>query len=519
MADLIHGPAAPGPIRIPEWQDVIHIRPRARLTETDRLAWRVYLREKNLMQTPVADLRARLTGAELAGLTAAGVTPAKLDQLLRGRQIYQDMRASAIPQWRRELLRVVTHLDDIQDQIATIAWITDPITRRWAPTRVVSEILHRSGDVINLMERIVAGVPRGRYAGKSKADREAARSARRARGKIGMFGGAVKWLQKSQGHLIEAGQALDTWTGVGISLGSIIGAMEETADRAFISAYEAAKFTVAGAGRLIATPGGDLDQILHAQQHASVQRLRETGAPLAAQMQGWIFTALKAASPLGILATVAAAAARLQRDNDTYTRAEHALALYHSATINPLLGQILTAITDPRALARIPELEPAPPRILDGYGRDLLIEAGADLTEDGAGAGLWQEPHTTLQAHIEQLIEDSTQARATWLPQNVATEEDQFMHALLEANREGASWLIGGSADALHVIPDPEQRALMYALHLEEMPPAGTTHDQLVAWMADQVESIDAAPDEYTERLWRDVTARHWPISSLGSTA
>lgn len=514
MATLNSGPAPyPTGIRIPAWQDVIHIMPRTPITPADRKAWNKYLSEGARRNTPVAILRQMTATVDNAELTAAGINPGKLETLLRGRAIYESMHNSQIPKWRQNMVHYLTILDNVEDQVSTVEWLTRPLTSLWAPTRAIAAVVRRQSDVLNGMEQILAGPSLSRALIKSKANRARRASTRDLSAAAGILSDATRWFAKNWGHVAEATQATDTWAGVGISLGAIYGAMEDAQDRLFTSAWEGAKFLVAGAGRALTQPGSALDDILQQQQDASVQRVRQTGAPLIHQMIGWANAAPIPISPFAAPIAVMNAAAQLQRNNDVYTRGEHALALYHSATISPVLGDALTRITDPRVLNEIPNLDAPRPRISDSYSRDLLEEAGATFDTGGHAIGEWAEPTQTLQSHVDELIEQSETARRTWLPQSITSDEEQFMHSLVEMQLPGAARVLTGSPDGLRQIAEPEARAEMLLYHLEQYPPAGTTREQLQAWLADQVEAINAQPGDYDWRTWRDVTNRHWSTS------
>ncbi len=500
----------PGPIRLPEWNEVLRLQPREQLTPQDRRAWNAYLAQESRKALPVATLRERITPEQLANLQAAGLTSAKLEQLLRGRQLHEDMQRSEIPEWRQKLVRLLTQLDNIEDQVSTVLWVTDPLTRRWAPTRAISEVAHRTTDAVSNIQQAIAGPALYKALAKSKAARKNKRSSRSVTGKLGNLQRAAGWLKTNQGRLLEAGQALETWTGVGISLGPIFGAMEEAQDRLFQSAYEGAKFAVAAAGRAVTRSGSDLDEILANQQAASVQRIRETGLPVVEQFAGWIRKALDGPTPFSAISAILGAAGHLQRDNDLNTPAAHALALYHSATLSPILGEILRELSQTDQADRIPELDAAQPIVGNTYSRDILREAGATLDQAGHPTGAWQEPHRTVAQLTDKILLESEQARATWLPWNPITDEDFLLHSLVEANAPATSYLLAGNPYSLHITPDPETRAELLALHLDELPPADTTPEQLRAWLADQVAAINQHADSYDWRTWREVTNRHW---------
>ena len=80
MAEFLSGPAQ-GPIRIPEWENVLHVRPREPITTTDRRAWNEYLDSTNARQTPVAALREQLAARERAGAPIPDLSAAQIDLL------------------------------------------------------------------------------------------------------------------------------------------------------------------------------------------------------------------------------------------------------------------------------------------------------------------------------------------------------------------------------------------------------------------------------------------------------
>lgn len=214
-------------VRIPAWDDVIHITPNV---EVSRDQWRVFYRAQRLGETP--DLPADV-----------------LASCQRRVRLREAMRNAAQPEYMRAFGQIMTALDNIQDLIATLAalgrlgiWAAPRIGGRFVP--VVGWILLAS-DVLNLMgffgaaamplyallcqgpsAAIAAGAPGALL--KNTLKREAwtlasinpfsrtARSARRLRS-LGRLPGFSNFL--------EAAQVSDNFFGYGLQLGGLYAMM------------------------------------------------------------------------------------------------------------------------------------------------------------------------------------------------------------------------------------------------------------------------------------------------------
>lgn len=514
MADFTD-PAPANVVRIPEWDDVLQITPRRAVSSRARKAWTEYMRAHELTDVPVSQLRQRLDPIYDAGDQVAGISADELDTILDGREKYQALRGSAIPGWRQQMIKVLTVLDNVEDQVSTIEWATRPVTRLWAPTKWLSRVARRTNDVISDVESVLAGPSIAKFRAKDRAARANRRTARAASGKAGKLAQFVQALGSNKGQILEAGQAMHTWTGYGIQLGAIFGALEETQDRFLLSAWHGAKASVALAAKAFAPAGGELEEILDGQINDDIDQVRRYGVPLLDQIKATPNALAGAVNYFGELARTLGAAALLQTENDTYTRAQHALALYHVTAWTPLLASALEKMTSSTVLARAGELEEPQPHVRDSYSRDLLLEAGATLTYDGRPSGIWQSPTRSLRAAIDANTARALEATSTWLPNTDDELEHRLLHALTESAGLATGYTITGREDGLHLIPDPAIRAVVLMHHLDAAPPRGTSRKALEAWLADQVTAIQSAPDSYNWRDWIAVTARHWPIDHL----
>jgi hypothetical protein len=132
-----------------------------------------------------------------------------------------------VPAWRRAITKVIQELDDIEDQVSTILWIMEWITRKIIPIPPgIMNATTRLARSLDCAEKIIAGITpfRGAKAEYGNCLREAARAKARAKAQ---HAGLLAWFRANWGRLLEAGQATETWFDVGIILGPIMGFIEE----------------------------------------------------------------------------------------------------------------------------------------------------------------------------------------------------------------------------------------------------------------------------------------------------
>lgn len=131
-----------------------------------------------------------------------------------------------IPAWRRQLIEYVTAVDDIEDQVSTIAWLAETVLNKVIPIpRGVLSNVTQLRKMLDQLESTLSIVPLSRtskseYASKQRELRAAKRTAR------GNLARLASWLRENWGNLLEAGQASNTWFDVGIVLGPIMGYIE-----------------------------------------------------------------------------------------------------------------------------------------------------------------------------------------------------------------------------------------------------------------------------------------------------
>ena len=132
-----------------------------------------------------------------------------------------------VPAWRRTLVEVLTEIDDIEDQLSTLLWVAETVTRKWIP--IPAGLLHSAGKItatVDCAGKLVAGITpfRGAKSGYADCLAEIDRKKRRAREQKA---GLIAWFQENWGRLLEAAQATNTWFDVGIVLGPIMAYVDE----------------------------------------------------------------------------------------------------------------------------------------------------------------------------------------------------------------------------------------------------------------------------------------------------
>lgn len=132
-----------------------------------------------------------------------------------------------VPAWRRALVELVTDLDNIEDQLSTILWVLETVSKKFI--RIPPgwlDVIHRSSTSLDCAGKLIAGIGTVRGSKSKYADclAEVGRDRKKARAQRA---GLLAWFQENWGRLIEAAQASGTWFDVGIVLGPIMAYIDE----------------------------------------------------------------------------------------------------------------------------------------------------------------------------------------------------------------------------------------------------------------------------------------------------
>lgn len=126
-----------------------------------------------------------------------------------------------VPAWKRKLTELLTEIDDIEDQLSTLLWVAETVSRKWIPIpKGLLSTAQRATTALDCAGKVLGGVIPGRtakagYVECLAAIKEGKRQHREAKA------GLIAWFQENWGRLLEAAQATGTWFDVGIVLGPI----------------------------------------------------------------------------------------------------------------------------------------------------------------------------------------------------------------------------------------------------------------------------------------------------------
>lgn len=497
MADLELGARPVTSPPLPAWDSIIHVAPRYRFTRAEYDELRAADREH---RPP------NLTDEAVAALAS--------------RQAYIDAQAnSALPEWRKSLVKTLTTLDNIQDQISTVVWLTGPIIDRLGKkAKAAHAVVDETGDAINFMQSIIAGPTPGR-SGKNRRALARTANARTKGGVIGALQKGIGWLQKNQGHLLEAAQATDTWFGVGISLGSVFGAIEETYWRTGEQAYYEAltALNVASA----ALPGMSSEAKAHQLQLADsyAQKGIDAALPPPLQLVDWLAEQVKFTATEGrIYDTVTHALETLAGPSDL-TSGDAALIAMASIKQNAQLGAAMPAIDNAIGESAIPNLPMPQPRVRDPISRFLLERAGASFDLQGRPAALWAAPAQTVGEHIDEQLPRYIASDKPWLPPATTSPSSQVVHQLLELSQASTSIALTGNENGIRDVYAPDDQLVFAAIDQAALPPPGTSRADLEAWSRVALAAKAANPDAWARNGLQRITARVFQTSTAPAAA
>lgn len=532
MAGIVIAPENPGPIKLPAWDDVLHIAPRPAVNAQQRAAYNRFRNSLQTADTTPAEAAAIDRRLDAGELVAPGLTPAQQREIARRQDVAERIRESAVPQWRQQVIKVLTAADNVEDLISTAEWISRPLQAVIPGGRVVGRAARGTSSALDRVQQVLRGPSIIGRGNKPKSEQERRANARSRKTKVRGVARAQQWVQDNFGKLLEAGQAADTVTGVGISLGGIFGAFEEAQDRALLSAWHGGKAVLALSAAAVPGIPAELAEVLTEQGNESINEVRRTGVPLVEQIGRAIGAAgatLRIFNPFAAvegaqravesiradglgpwLARASGAAAILGTENPGLSAGDHAAALFVSAQAAAPLAAMLNYVSEWAPQARIAELPMPPTRVTNAVTRAIIEDLGARFDARGRALGEWAEPRESVLQWTRAIVEASTRARATWLPQSFRGDAEQLLHALTEAHLPTSALLLTGAVDGITTQYEPAVRAELLLHHTGVYPPPDVSDQALRAWMDAQIEAATAQPDDYDERTWRAITARFW---------
>jgi hypothetical protein len=429
----------------------------------------------------------------------------------RNRQrLIEQAEESGVPYWRQVMTQVLTTLDNIQDVVATAAWMGGPLLRRMGKlgTYLHGEV-KSTATALGTMERALGGpLPGGRakhdYMNRRMAD------ARKRTGFIGGLQKGLDWFGKNQGHLLEAAQASETITGYGLVLGAVMGALEETYWRTGKSAYYQAMAYANGAIAALLPIG--------AQSRATVQAVADEYTRAGLQVPPappieWAQTLWSQMQHPDELRRAWRGAAHMASGGTialSLGEGDAALLLLGGAGMSLATGPAVAAIAGVLNDREIANLLVPPPRVTNPATRAMLELFGAPIDPRGGVGGEWATPDITLEEHTNQTIARWLKSEKPWLPADPSSIRAQLIHQLTEANAPATAALLTGDASAYRDRATPEDQLLFRVIELHAMPPSWASRAQLEQWAQHMLDAQTADPEAWRAKSFRELTAEYW---------
>src|SRR6266545_1018718 len=444
MAELVDGPRPASSPSIPTWDDRLHVPLRRQPTAADLVRLQRAARsgdDEDLMPADRACLRQRRLIAERAA-------------------------ASGIPEWRETLVGVVTALDNVQDIVATAAWLGGPLLRsmgRLGPW--LHGEVQATATALGTLERGIGGpLPGGRAKHEHMNQRRA--DARRRTGVIGGLQRGMEWFGRSQGHLLEAAQASDTLFGVGLTLGAMMGALEETYWRTGKAAYYIAMSSVNVVIAELAglSAAGQAAAREAAGKYAAAGREVPPAPPIEWSQE--FYRTLRSPSELRRAWSRAAHLVGLAGPDIDLQTGDWSLAALSSAGVSLAVGPQVHAIAEVLDDAEIRDLLMPAPRVRDWGTRALLESFGAPIDARGVAGSDWATPEQTLDEYTARSLGAWMRAPKDWLPADPSSPRAQLIHQLVEVQMPATAALLSGEASALRDLVTPEDQLLFRVVEL-----------------------------------------------------
>lgn len=461
------GPALP----IPSWDQIIRLNPG------------------------LPDPKGYLTfvGVDLGLIDLKNLDDETQKAVARRLMVAEKVRSENIPEWRQKMITLMTALDNAEDIISTAAWLLGPyLEKTGRPGKVLVASAKGTSSGINFINKFLRGPELSRKAKHRYMD-ERKMNARDRVMRSQPKSKAGKWLSKNLGNLIQAAQASESITGVGLQIGTIYGTLEnalwddattlKTVGELFADrALRDVGFFRPGAQAIVAKRIEDNEKLLAKQPE-----------PWIKQMANWInANSTNNVYSYGLNKKIQDLA-KVIADNPFYELETHAQAitglnLALVMTADPLRGHFETMDTD-----RFNEVYTEPPRAWNYITQAILKSYGIALNANGEG--LLKARHKPIPILDQAKIDAANflKNNKAWLPKTTDTDTEAFLHAMVISTASISGGILSTTGDPLTVAKTKEEDLVFYALDQAAVPPLGTSETDVAAWAAYMMQK--AGPD------------------------
>ena len=207
-------------VRLPAWDEIVHLPGSQTLTDGDLAL--------------VREVKKAYSEEKATEIIAAQLGENKLRQLYLRTERFKAMFRSPTPRVVQDIGAILTQIDNVQDGLVTLLYlirISYPLFRRIAPRAAakalpVIGVVSTAADILNLIQ-LIGSIGTSRFPGKRSLV-QAFETALRARGVKVLSPQKIRDFLPSAAEAVQIAQTTDTLFGVGLSLGPVLGLVQDS---------------------------------------------------------------------------------------------------------------------------------------------------------------------------------------------------------------------------------------------------------------------------------------------------
>lgn len=432
-------------------------------------------------------------GVDLGVINVESLDEETQKTVARRLAVAEKVRSENMPDWRQKMVTLMTALDNTEDIISTAAWLLGPyLEKTGKPGKILVSGARGTSSGINFINKFLRGPELSRKAKHRYMD-ERKMNARDRVMRSQPKSKAGKWLANNLGNLIQAAQASESLTGIGLQIGTIYGTLE--------NALWDDSTTLLTVGELFADRAlRDVGFFRPGAQAIVAKRIEENEKILAKQPEPWIKRManwINANSTNNIynrgLNKKIQDLAKVIADNpyfelETHAQAITALNMVTIMTADNLRGHFETMDTD-----RFAEVYTEPPRVWNYITQSILRGYGIHLDKTGAALGAARHRAVPVLDQAREDAQNFLRNNHAWLPRDTNTDTEAFLHSMVISTASITGGILSTTGDPLTVAKTLDEDLVFFALDQAAVPPLGTSEADVETWA--RYMKANAGPD------------------------
>lgn len=445
---------------IPRWDQVIKIDPR--------------------LPSPREYLA--FVAADLGLVDIDSLSPQTQKAVLARLAVANKVRTENMPEWRQKMVTLMTALDNAEDIISTMAWLFGPyIEKTGRVGRGIVKGSKLSADGINFINKFLRGPELTRKAKHKYMDERKMNARTRTMRNVPRSKGG-KWLRDNLGNLIQAAQASESITGVGLQIGVIYGTLE--------NAFWDDSTTLLTVGELFADrelsrigffrPGAEA--IIAKRIAENEAKLAKQPVPWIKQMADWINANSTNNQYSRGLNKKIQDLAKIIGDNPFFDIETHALALSAFNMFADMASVSLRPHLDTMDHERFAKVGEEPPVAWNHISRCIMRAYGIEFNKDYVAIGAARYRQRLILSVASEVGQDFLRNNGAWLPNDTATDTNAFLHSQVLTAASLTGGILSTTGDPVGIESTLDEQMVIFALDQAACPPQNASLDEIAAW-------------------------------------